>query len=56
MELAGLAVESGTVVVENAVGYVRSLLDFSHETAAADSVDAAGGDEEHVAGSDLVVA
>ena len=55
MEFAGSAVHAGTVVVENAVGDVGGLLDLGEEDAAANGVDAAGGEVEDVAGLDLVV-
>ena len=55
MELAGLAVHAGAVVVEDAVGDVGRLLDFCQEDAATDGVDAACGEVEHVACLDLVV-
>ena len=56
VELAGLAVQTWAVVVIDAVGDVRSLLDFSQIASAADGVDAAGRDEEYVAGRDHMVA
>ena len=55
MELAGLAVHAGAVVVEDAVGDVGGLLDFCEQDAATDGVDAASGEVEHVACLNLVV-
>ena len=52
VQLARLAVQSGTVVIVDAVGDVGGLLDLRQEAAAADGMDAAGGQEEDVAGSD----
>ena len=55
MEFAGTAVHAWAVVVVDAVGDVGGLLDFCEEDAAANGVDAAGGEVEDVAGLDLVV-
>ena len=52
MQLARLAVQSRTVVVVDAVGDVGGLLDLGKVATAADGVDAAGGQEEDVAGRD----
>ena len=49
VELAVVAVFVLALIVVDAVGHIRSLLDLCHETARADCVDTAGGDEEHVA-------
>lgn len=50
VELAGFAVEAVAVPIEDAVGGVRVLLDFVDEEAGTDGVEAAGGDEDGVAG------
>ena len=56
MQLARFAVQARAVVVEDAVGDVGGLLDLGDVAAAADGVDAAGRQEEHVAGLYLVAA
>ena len=48
MELTGLAVKTGTVVVPDTVGYVRSLLYFGDETAFANGVNTSGRKEENI--------
>lgn len=55
MEFAGTTVHAWAVVVVDAVGDVGGLLDLCEEDAAANGVDAAGGEVEDVAGLDLVV-
>ena len=55
VELAGLTVHAGAVVVEDAVGDIAGLLDLGEEDATTDGMDTAGGEVEHVARLDLVV-
>lgn len=50
VEVAGLAVETEAVPVEDAVGRIGVLLDFVDEESRADGVEAAGGDENGIAG------
>ena len=55
MELAGLAVHAGAVVVEDAVGDVAGLLDLSEEDTATDGMDTTGREVEDIACLDLMV-
>ena len=55
VELAGLAIHAGAVVVEDAVGDVAGLLDLSEEDATTDGMDTAGREVEDITGFDLVV-
>ena len=55
MQLAGLAVHAGAVVVEDAVGDVTGLLDLGEEDATADGMDTTGREVEDIAGLDLMV-
>ena len=55
VELAGLAVHAGAVVVEDAVGDVAGLLDLSEEDTATDGMDTTGREVEHIACLDLMV-
>ena len=55
VELAGLAVHAGAVVVVDAVGDVAGLLDLGEEDATTDGMDTAGREVEHIAGLDLMV-
>ena len=55
VELAGLAIHAGAVVVEDAVGDVTGLLDLSEEDATTDGMDTAGREVEDITGFDLVV-
>lgn len=50
VEFAWVAIEAGAVPIEDAVGGVRVLLDFVDQESRADGVEAAGGDEDGVAG------
>ena len=50
MEFARLAVESEAVPIEDTVGGVGVLLDLVNQESGADRVEAAGGDEDRVAG------
>ena len=54
VHLAGLAVQAQAAVVVDTVGDVGGLLDLCDEAAAADGVDAACGQEEHVSGMHVV--
>ena len=49
MQLAGLAVHAWAIVVENAVGDIRGLLDFSQQDAATDGMDSACREVEDIA-------
>lgn len=55
MELAGLAVHAGAVVVEDTVGDVTGLLDLGEEDATTDGMDTTGREVEYIAGLDLMV-
>ena len=55
MELAGLAVHAGTVVVEDAVGDIGGLLDLGEEDTTTDGMDTTGRQVEHITGLDLMV-
>ena len=54
VELTRLAIEAETVVVEETVGDIGTLLDLAHHDASADGVYASGRDEEDIAGMHLV--
>ena len=54
VNLAGFAVQAQAAVVVDAVGDVGRLLDLCDEAAAADGVDASGGQEEHVSGMHVI--
>ena len=51
MEVARFAIEAESIPVEDAIGGVAVLLDLVNEEACADGVEAAGGDEEAIAGA-----
>ena len=55
MELAGLSVQSRTVVIVDAISDVRSLLNLRQIASAPDGMDAAGGQEKDVAGRHFVL-
>ena len=55
VELAGLAIHAGAVVVVDAVGDVAGLLDLGEEDATTDGMDTTGREVEHIAGLDLMV-
>ena len=55
VELAGLAVHAGAVVVVDAVGDVAGLLDLSEEDTATDGMDTTGREVEDITGLDLMV-
>ena len=55
VELAGLAVHAGAVVVEDAVGDVAGLLDLGEEDTTTDGMDTTGREVEHIACLDLMV-
>ena len=55
VELAGLAVHAGTVVVEDAVGDVAGLLDLGEEDTTTDGMDTTGREVEDIACLDLVI-
>ena len=54
MELAGLAVETGTVVVEDTVGDIGGLLYLDQTDATTDGMDTAGREVEDIAIMDFV--
>ena len=49
MELTEVPVLVATLIVVYAVSHVARLLYLSHETAGTNSMDTAGGNEEHIA-------
>ena len=55
VELARLAIETRAVVVEDAIGDIRGLLDLSEEDAPTDGVHTTGREVEDIARLDLVV-
>ena len=55
VELTGLAIETRAVVVEDAIGDIRGLLDLSEEDAPTDGVHTTGREVEDIARLDLVV-
>lgn len=55
MELAGLAVKTGTVVVEDAVGDIGGLLYLDQTNAATDGMDTAGREVEDIALMDFML-
>ena len=55
MELAGLAIHAGAVVVVDPVGDVGGLLDFGQQNATTDGMDSACREIKHIAGFDLMV-
>ena len=55
VELTRLAIETWTVVVEDAIGDIRGLLDLSEEDAPTDGVHTTGREVENIARLDLVV-
>ena len=55
MELAGLAVKTGTVVVEDAVGDIGGLLYLDQTDAATDGMNTTGGEVEDIAFMDFML-
>ncbi len=51
VEIAGFALEAAAIPIEDAIGGVGILLDLVDEESGADGVEAAGGDEDRLAGS-----
>ena len=54
MQFAGFAIESRTVVIEDAVGYVAVFLYLGQEYAPTDGVDASGRDKDYIAFFDVM--
>ena len=55
VEFTRLAIETWTVVIEDAIGDIRGLLDLSEEDAPTDGVHTTGREVEYIARLDLVV-